>query len=314
MILVTGATGTIGSEVVRQLAARGEKVRAQSRDPAGARVPSGVETAPGHHRDRASVEAAMAGAEAAFLVGVFGPDDVEHDRGLVAAARAAGVRRIVKLSAIGTGDPRLGAGDPQSGEGEGEGEGEAKAEAEGEGAPRVGGFGTWHLYGEEAVKASGLEWTILRPSNFASNTLSWSQTIQEGTPALNMMGGGKQGVVDPRDVAEIAVAALLDPRHSGRTYTLTGPETLSAHEQAAVLGEILGRPVRLRDLSPEQRREQLLAAGLGEAYADALVIAARFIQDGGSDVVTEDVPEVLGRPARTYREWVVDHREAFGVS
>ncbi|MDH6213411.1 NAD(P)H-binding protein [Streptomyces pseudovenezuelae] len=291
MILVTGATGTIGSEVVRQLAARGEKVRALSRDPAGAQVPSGVETAPGHHRDRASVEAAMTGAEAAFLVGVFGPDDAEHDRGLVAAARAAGVRRIVKLSAIGTGDPRLGAGDPD-----------------------VGGFGTWHLHGEEAVRASGLEWTILRPSNFASNTLSWAQSVRDGTPALNMMGAGKQGVVDPRDIAEIAVAALLDPRHSGRTYTLTGPETLSAHEQAAVLGEVLGRPVALQDLSPEERREQLLAAGLGEVYADGLVIAARFIQDGGNDVVTEDVREVLGREARTYREWAVDHREAFGVS
>ncbi|MGW3287179.1 NAD(P)H-binding protein [Streptomyces sp. NPDC001002] len=298
MILVTGATGTIGSEVVRQLAARGEKVRALSRDPAAARVPAGVETVPGHHRDRASVEAAMAGAEAAFLVGVFGPDDVEHDRGLVAAAQAAGVRRIVKLSSIGTGDPRLGAGEDHSDEG----------------GPRVGAFGTWHLHGEEAVEASGLEWTILRPSSFASNTLSWAPSIQEGTPALNMMGAGKQGVVDPRDIAEIAVAALLDPRHSGRTYTLTGPETLSAHEQAAVLGEILGRPVPLRDLSPEERGEQMLAAGLGEAYANALVIAARFIQDGGNDIVTEDVPEVLGRAARTYREWVVDHREAFGVS
>ncbi|MFC8519931.1 NAD(P)H-binding protein [Streptomyces sp. NPDC057257] len=225
MILVTGATGTIGSEVVRQLAARGEKVRALTRDPAGAQVPPGVETAPGHHRDRASVAAAMAGAQAAFLVGVFGPDDAEHDRGLVEAAKAAGVRRIVKLGAIGTGDPRLGR------------------------------FGTWHLHGEEAVRASGLEWTILRPSAFASNTLSWAAAVREGIPAPNMMGAGKQGVVDPRDVAGVATAALLDPRHAGRTYTLTGPETLSAHEQAAVLAEILARPVPLHDLTPEERRE-----------------------------------------------------------
>ncbi|MFF4250759.1 NAD(P)H-binding protein [Streptomyces sp. NPDC001663] len=281
MILVTGATGTIGSEVVRQLAARGEKVRALSREPAQARVPSGVEAVPGHHRDRASVEAAMAGAEAAFLVGVFGPDDAEHDRGLVEAAKAAGVRRIVKLSAIGTGDPRLGV------------------------------FGTWHLPGEEAVRASGLEWTVLRPSAFGSNTLSWVTAVREGTPAPNMMGDGRQGVVDPRDVAEIAVAALLDPRHAGRTYTLTGPETLSAHEQAAVLGEVLGRPVPLHDLSPEDRRQQLLASGLSETYADGLMITARFIHGGGNDVVTEDVPEVLGRPARTYRQWAEDHRDAF---
>ena len=282
MILVTGATGTIGSDVVRQLAARGEKVRALTREPAQAGVPSGVETVPGHHRDRASVEAAMAGAEAAFLVGVFGPDDAEHDRGLVAAARAAGVRRIVKLSSIGTGDPDLGV------------------------------FATWHLPGEQAVRNSGLQWTVLRPSSFASNTLTWAAAVREGTAAPNMMGDGKQGVVDPRDVAEIAVAALLDPGHAGRTYTLTGPETLSAHEQAAVLREVLGRPVPLHDLSPAERRGQALAAGLGETYADSLMAAARFIQEGGNDVVTEDVREVLGRRARTYREWAEDHKGAFG--
>ncbi|MFI6560145.1 NAD(P)H-binding protein [Streptomyces sp. NPDC050534] len=281
MILVMGATGTIGSEVVRQLAARGEKVRALSRDPAKARVPAGVETAAGHHRDRESVEAAMAGAQAAFLVGVFGPDDGEHDRGLVAAAKAAGVRRIVKLSAIGTGDPRLGV------------------------------FGTWHLHGEEAARGSGLEWTLLRPSAFASNTLSWVQAVREGTPAPNMMGAGRQGVVDPRDVAETAVAALLDPRHAGRTYTLTGPETLSAHEQAAVLADVLGRPVPLHDLSPQERRAQLLAAGLSEDYADGLMVTARFIHEGGNDVVTGDVREALGRPARTYRQWAEDHEPAF---
>lgn len=282
MILVTGATGTIGSDVVRQLAARGEKIRALTREPARARVPSGVETAPGHHRDRASVEAAMAGAKAAFLVGVFGPDDAEHDRGLVEAARAAGVRRIVKLSSIGTGDPDLGV------------------------------FATWHMPGEQAVRDSGLQWTVLRPSSFASNTLTWAAAVREGTPAPNMMGGGRQGVVDPRDVAEIAVAALLDPGHAGRTYTLTGPETLSAHEQAAVLGEVLGRPVPLHDLSPAERREQFLAGGLSETYADSLVAAARFIEDGSNDVVTEDVRQVLGRRARTYREWAEDHKGAFG--
>ncbi|WP_413788203.1 NAD(P)H-binding protein [Streptomyces chartreusis] len=283
MILVTGATGTIGSEVVRQLAARGEKVRALTRDPAAARVPSGVEAVPGHPGDRASVEGAMAGVAAAFLVGVFGPDDAGRDRGLVEAARAAGVRRIVKLSSIGTGDPRL------------------------------AGFGRWHLPGEEAVRGSGLEWTVLRPSSFASNSLAWADAVREGTPAPNPMGEGQQGVVDPRDVAEVAVRALLEPGHTGRTYTLTGPETIGASGQAAVLGEILGRPVTLLSLTVDQRREQLLGAGLGVDYADSLMAGARFIEEGGNAVVTDDVPEVLGRPARSYREWAEDHRTAFGA-
>ncbi|MGW0581951.1 SDR family NAD(P)-dependent oxidoreductase, partial [Streptomyces sp. NPDC002920] len=157
------------------------------------------------------------------------------------------------------------------------------------------------------MRASGLEWTVLRPSSFASNTPSWAGAVREGTPAPNMTGGSRQGIVDPRDVAEAAVAALTGPRHSERTYTLTGPETLGAHEQATVLGEVLGHAVPLHDLSPEGRREQLLAAGLSEAYADGLMIAARFIREGGNDVVTE----VPGRPARTYREWARDHRGVF---
>lgn len=282
MILVTGATGTIGSEVVRQLAARGEKVRALSRSPEQARLPSGVETARGHHRDRPAVAAAMAGVEAAFLVGVFGPEDAESDRGMVDAARAAGVRRVVKLSAISAGDSRTGLG------------------------------GIAHGQGEEAVRASGLEWTVLRPSAFASNTLRWAEAVRTGQPVRNMMGQGRQGVVDPRDVAEIAVAALLDPRHAGRTYTLTGPETISPGEQAAVLGEVLGRSVELADLTPAETREMLRASGWEEARAEAILGSIRFVAEGGNAIVTEDVPELLGRVARTYRAWAEDHRAAFG--
>ncbi|MFJ2155277.1 SDR family oxidoreductase [Streptomyces sp. NPDC087856] len=282
MILVTGATGTIGSEVVRQLAARGEKVRALTRDPERADVPSGVEAVRGHPADRASVEAALTGVEAAFLVGVFGPDDAEHDRGLVEAARAAGVRRIVKLSGIGTGEPA------------------------------VGPVGTWHVAGEQAVRDSGLEWTILRPSAFATNTLGWAASLRTGSPIPNTSGDGGQGVVDPRDVSEVAVAALLDPAHAGRTYTLTGPEVLNVPAQAAVLAEILGRPVPVRDLSSSEAREYLLGLGFSDTFIDASEISRAFVRNGGNEVVTDDVREVLGRPARTYREWVVDHRAAFG--
>lgn len=281
MILVTGATGTIGSEVVRQLAARGEKVRALTRDAGKAQVPEGVETARGHHRDRAAVEAAMAGARAAFLVGVFGPDDAEHDRGLVEAARAAGVRRVVKLSAIGTGDPDLGP------------------------------IGTWHLPGEQAVRDSGLEGTVLRPSAFASNTVAWSAAVRAGEPVPNTMGDGGQGVVDPRDVSEVAVEALLGTGHEGRTYTLTGPEVLSVRDQAAVLAEVLGRPVGTRDLSPAEIREHLRAMGFSDEFIEGTDRSRAFVREGGNAVVTEDVRQVLGRPPRTYHQWVQDHRRAF---
>ncbi|MEU0672733.1 NAD(P)H-binding protein [Streptomyces sp. NPDC006172] len=282
MILVTGATGTIGSELVRQLAARGEKVRALLRDPAkAAGLPSGVEVARGDYLDPGSLEAAAAGAEAAFLVGLPGPD-TDHDQALVAAARSARVGRLVKLSAIATGDPGLGA------------------------------FGTWHLPGERAVRESGAEWAVLRPSSFASNTLSWAGPIRAGEPVPNMSGDGAQGVIDPRDVAEAAARVLLDGRLAGRTYTLTGPETISVSGQAAVLAEVLGRPVTTRDLTPRQARERLLAWGLSDAQAEGVLAGNAFVRDGGNAVVTEDVPELLGRPARTYREWARERRAAFG--
>ncbi|WP_404829288.1 SDR family NAD(P)-dependent oxidoreductase [Streptomyces albicerus] len=288
MILVTGATGTIGSEVVRQLARRGEKVRALTRDPSRARVPDGtgaeveVEVARGDYLDPASVDAAMSGAAAVFLVGVLGPDDADRDRALVGQARAAGVRRIVKLSAIGTGDPA------------------------------VGRVGSWHLPGEQAVRESELEWTVLRPSSFASNTLSWAEAIRAGEPVPNMTGDGLQGVIDPRDVSEVAVEALLSARHASHTYTLTGPEVLSVPDQAAVLAEVLGRPVDTQDLTPEESRTRMTEWGMDAAYVEGVMAGSAYVRMGGNAVVTEGVRQVLGRPPRTYREWVEDHKAAFG--
>ncbi|WP_369263454.1 NAD(P)H-binding protein [Streptomyces sp. R35] len=281
MILVTGATGTIGSELLRQLAARGEKARALTRDPARARVPAGVEVVRGDYHEPASVEAAMSGASALFAVGVLGPGDADADAALVAAARAAGVRRVVKLSAIGTGDPALG---PVS---------------------------NWHLGGEQAVQASGLEWTVLRPSSFASNTLSWAAAIHSGDPVPNMTGTGTQGVIDPRDVSEVAAEALLAPGHTGRVYTLTGPELLTTADQAATLAEVLGRPVATVDVPPDALRAQFLEAGISETYAESVLAGTAYVRRGGNAVVTEDVRQVLGRAPRTYAQWAHDHAEAF---
>ncbi len=280
MILVTGATGTIGSELVRHLAARGEKVRALTRDPRKARMPADVEVVRGDYLEPASLDAAMSEVTAAFLVGLPGPS-AQHDGPLVAAARAAGVGRLVKLSAIGTGDPE------------------------------VGPTGEWHVEGERAVRESGAQWVVLRPSSFASNTLSWAQALRAGEPVPNMSGAGAQGVVDPRDVAEAAAVALLDERRADRTYTLTGPETISVPGQAQVLAGLLGRPVPTRDLTSDEVRAHVLQWWQDEAVADGVAVSSAFVRRGGNAVVTEDVPRLLGRPARTYREWARDHRGAF---
>ncbi|MFE4968641.1 NAD(P)H-binding protein [Streptomyces sp. NPDC056660] len=281
MILVTGATGTIGSDVVRQLAERGTKVRALTRDPAKARVPAGVEVVRGDYGDPASLDAALAGTTAAFLLRPPGPDAGE-DAALVAAARTAGVERLVKLSAIATGDSPSG---PSA---------------------------QWHVDGERAVRDSGLAWTVLQPSSFASNTLTWREALRADQPVPNMTGDGASGVIDPRDIAEVAVRALLDAGHAGRTYVLTGPEAITVPGQATVLAEVLGRPVPTRDLSPDETRDFLRTAwGMDGTRAEGVLTGLAFVRAGGNALITEDVTEVLGRPARTFRTWAEDNKGLF---
>ncbi|AYF76869.1 NAD-dependent epimerase/dehydratase family protein [Nocardia yunnanensis] len=283
MIVVTGATGTIGSEVVRQLAARGAKVRAVSRNPEGARVPDGVEVVRGDYLDPESLAAAFAGAEAAFLVGQVSIEDADTDTALITAARDAGVTRLVKLSAIGTGDTLLGP------------------------------FAAWHMPGERAISQSGAVWTILRPSSFASNTLSWAAPLGAGRPVPNLTGSGAQGVVDPRDIAEVAVAALLSDDHAGRIYTLTGPQALSVPEQAAILGEVLGRRLEVADIPSDQVGAALVAAGRSEEFAARAAAGNAFVRKGGNTTVTKDIEQILGRAPRTYADWARDHATQFRV-
>ena len=282
MILITGATGTIGRELVRLLAEGGERVRAMTRDPArAASVPPGAGIVRADFDDPESLAVAAEGTTAVFMLSAPGPWVAQHDAAMLAAARSAGVRTAVKLSAIGTGD-----------------ESEVKV-------------GDWHLPGEQAVRSSGLAWTVLRPSSFASNTLRWAAAIQAGTPIPNPMGTGAQGVVDPRDVAEVAALTLTSPGHDGHVYTLTGPDLLSVPDMAGLLGEALGRTVAIADISPDAYGDRLHATGLDPAFVETAVNGARLIAQGGNATLTDDVERLLGKPARTFAAWAHDHRTAF---
>lgn len=283
MILITGATGTIGSHVVRMLGAAGEEVRAMTRDPSRIRVP-GVEAVPGDFTDPDSLARAVAGAGALFLLTAPGTPTAAHDLAMLAAARSAGVRKVVKLSAIGGGAIDDGTGSETGG---------------------------WHLAGERAIQDSGMAWTILRPTTFASNALSWAGPIRARQPVPNPTGDGRQGVVDPADVAEVAVAALTSDAHDGRTYTLTGPELISAPEQAAQIGAAIGRTVELVDVEPAAVRDQLVAAGTDPAFAEVAARGMELVRAGGNAVVTDDAATVLGRPAGTFAAWARGHRDRF---
>ncbi|MGX1668700.1 NAD(P)H-binding protein [Streptomyces sp. NPDC055400] len=283
MILITGATGTIGSEVTRLLAARGVAHRALTRDPARAAFGSATEVVRGDLDDPGTLDAAVAGATAVFMVTLpgSGSGPGAQDKALLDAARAAGVRRVVKLSAIGTGEPG------------------------------AGGFGMWHVPGEVALREGDLEWTVLRPTTFASNFLWSAPEIRAGRPVPNQFGDGAQGVIDPRDIAEAAVKTLLADGHDGRVYTLTGPELLTVPDQAAAVAAAVGRPVETVDVPLESAREYVLAAGIAEESVDSVLEGFAYVRAGQNAIVTDDVERILGRPPRTFAMWAEEHKGAF---
>ncbi len=156
-----------------------------------------------------------------------------------------------------------------------------------------------------------MAWTILRPPSFASNFLRCRGLIDAGEPLPNLLADARQAVVDPRDVAAVAVAALTDRVHDGRRYDLTGPATLTFTDQAATVERVLGRPVKTTDLTLDAARDLLLGMGLPSEAADSTVTGIAWARAGGADLVTEHVPTIVGRPAGTFEQWVLDHRSAF---
>ncbi|MFC4496488.1 NAD(P)H-binding protein [Streptomyces ovatisporus] len=280
MILVTGATGTVGREVVRRLPPDGP-VRILTRRPDRAGdVADHIEVAVGDYGETRSLERALRGVRRVFLVtaGVGGDDDERFLR----AARAADVRLIVKLSAAAVTNP--GADDAIT---------------------------RWQRRCEALLRASGTEWTLLRPRAFMSNTLAWAPLIASGRPVSALYGTSLNSCVDPRDIADVAVRTLTEEGHEGRAYTLTGPEAVSAAQQTACLAELLGRPVPFEELDPARARAAYLRR-YPEHVAEALLLGAEQQRDGAKARVEQTVREVTGRPARSYAEWAADHLRMFG--
>ncbi len=281
MIVVTGATGTVGRAVVRRLCDRGVRVRTTTRRPESAGLPAEVEVVRADLDDIDGLIAALAGAERVFAV-ANGPEIPRHDANLAKAAAVAGVTRIVKLSS-----------------------GRVEDETANDPIPR------WHRAGERAVRESGLAWTMVRPLGFMSNALHWARSIRDHDTVYAPYGHGRIAVVDPEDIAAVAVCALTEPGHEGRGYLLGGPRALSPGEQTEILGEVLGRPLRYVEISPEDARRALLDAGLAVEVADAVMALRAGALEAFTARVHATVEEVTGRPPRGFHEWATAHRAEF---
>ena len=283
MILVTGASGNVGRQVVDQLVAAGERVRALSRHPDRVVWPDGVEAVAGDLTQELPSEV-FAGVDALYLFPEPG-----RVREVVASASAAGVRHVVVLSSIAAGT------DP-------------------DGPMRA--LQRRHVDVEEAVEASPMAWTHVRPGMFMANTLSWAPSIRAEGVVREPYGDATAAPVHEADIAAVAVAALLDPgRHAGRAYPLSGPEVLSQVDRVRVLAEVLARPVRFEELTREQARTRMLdSPWMGEELADALLSmlsSSSGVRDG---LVLPGVEDVLGRAPLTFARWVDDHRGDFTPS
>jgi NADPH:quinone reductase-like Zn-dependent oxidoreductase len=266
-ILVTGATGTVGRQVIAQLREAGAEVRALTRGPAD--FPPGVETAHGDLSVPDSLHAAVEGVVAVFLVWPFVlTDGLEAVLALVAKH----ARRVVYLSSAAVRDHERQA--------------------------------------EQLIERSGLEYTILRPHAFAANTLRWAERIRAEGVMREPYGQAAMSLVHERDIAAVAVQALTQDGHGGAVYELTGPHSLTQTEQARVIGEVIGHPVRWEDASPQDARRRMLARGWPPEAVDS-ILRTQATMTGGPAPVTTTVEEVTGAPARTYRTWVAEHAHAF---
>lgn len=287
MILVTGATGNVGGQVVRQLHAAGESVRALARTPGKGAFPEGVEEVVGDLADPASLEGAFNGVDAVFLLW---PLFSAETASAVLKAAARHTERVVYLSSTGVDDTALEQGDP---------------------------INDFHARIERLLAESGLRWTAVRGGGFAANDLGWAEQVRQGATSIaTPFPDAVRAVVHEGDLAAASVHVLTAPdggrRHDGRKYPVTGPERLSDAERIAIIGEAVGRPIRAEPMPLEQARAELIAGGLPQEYADGILGAVQeeFAAPGPSEEV-RTIQALTGEAPRTYRQWVADHLADF---
>ena len=279
MILVTGATGHVGRELVPQLLLGGRAVRVLVRDPRKvAALDASVQRAVGDLDCPETLGPALEGVEAVCLVTFT----TEQDAAMLAAARQAGVRRIVKLSTL-------------------------------EASQAVGKIGQWSRERERLVEASGLEWTFLRPGMFMTNSLDWWGEAIRGQGAVYFPGGktGRVAPIDPADVAAVAALALTQPGHAGQAYELTGAQLLTMGEMVATIGAALGKPLTYTDIPPIAARLWMLQSGMDQNLVAALMeLLARLRANQGAQV-TDTVQRLTRRAPRTFEAWCAAHKADF---
>ncbi|MCZ4120183.1 SDR family oxidoreductase [Streptomyces sp. H39-S7] len=278
MIVVTGATGNIGRPLTQALAEAGQQVTAVSRNAAA--VPDGVRHMVADLAEPAGLKPALAGAKALFLLlsgdlHAIGANPAD----IISEAAAAGVRRVVLLSTLGV-------------------------------VTRPSGRTRIAMRAlEDVLRESGLEWTILRPGGFASNALWWAESVRTQQVVAAPFGDVGVPIIDPADIAEVAAACLLEDRHTGSVYELTGPEVITPRGQAAALAAALGSPVRFHELTRDEAAAAMTRSMPAELANDTLDILGS--PNPAELRISPDVQQVLGRAPRPFADWAARNVAAF---
>ncbi|EIE52397.1 NmrA family protein [Salipiger aestuarii] len=282
MITVFGATGTTGAPLVDTLLAKGAQVRAVTSDPAkldGLKA-KGCEAVAANFTDAAALEQACAGADKIYLVTPAHRDMRRWKAGAIEAAKAAGVGHVVLATGLGA-------------------------------SPKAGlTFGKWHSDTQELLKESGLDWTFVQPTYFMQNLLWQAEGIARDGVYYDDLGG-PVAWIDARDIADVAAEALTGSGHAGKVYGLTGPEALTGEDIAAVLSEVTGRSITSAPLSPDDAKAAMVAGGMQDEVAAAMVELASIAPKGYLGRIETTVSDVLGRPARRFHDFVAENRDAF---
>jgi uncharacterized protein YbjT (DUF2867 family) len=280
MIVITGATGNVGRPLVRALAASGEKVTAVSRRITEGTAPENVRIMRADLTRPGDLRPALEGADALFLHDGGTSADALQPRNILDAARSAGVRRAVLLSSQGVRT-----------------------------RPESHSHGVLMRSLEDAVRRSGLDWTILRPGGFHSNAYAWADAIRTGRTVTAPFGDVGMPTVDPADIADVAAATLREDGHAGQIYELTGPALTTTRERASTIGDRLGEPVRFIEQTRDEAHAQMLQ--LMPEWAVETTLAVLGEPTPAEQQISAAVERVLGRAPRTFADWAQDHISAF---
>ncbi|GGA39323.1 SDR family oxidoreductase [Pelagibacterium lentulum] len=284
MILVTGASGTIGQILIETLLAQGFPFRAAYHNPAKATAARarGIETAIIDMHQPETLPPALEAIETVFLLGSGVRAQEEMEINLVEVAKTAGASRIVKLSAWAA---------PQE-------------------QYRVAGI---HRAVERHIEASGLAWTFLRPNGFMQNFLHMAEQIRAQGAIYMPAGDALISHVDARDIARVASKILTDSGHEGKAYELSGPAALGYADVAAILSRSLGRPITYVAVEDTVAQEAMIADGMPEFYAEAMIDLFRVYRTGIAAAISNAVEDITGSPATPFARFVQNHRAVFGI-